>query len=78
MLSWISWVFIPCICSSKFWCCSITKERSQSQRTNAAPTGCAPTHHLVHEGDEAPEGLHLAVHHGEDGRQQVAHALDVA
>lgn len=45
MLSWISWVFIPCIFSSKFWCCSNAKEQSQSSlqggggASNSPPTG---------------------------------------
>ena len=31
--------------------------------------------HPVHEANKAPEGVHLVLHHVEDGRQQVAHTL---
>lgn len=35
------------------------------------------THHLVHDGNKAPECIHLVFHDVEDGGEQVAHALDV-
>ena len=34
-------------------------------------------YHLVHEGNKAPEGLHLVLHHKEERREKVAHPLDI-
>lgn len=49
----------------------------QVRRTFTACSSTVSTHHLVHEGDKTPEGIHLVLHHEEDRRQQVAHPLDV-
>jgi hypothetical protein len=32
--------------------------------------------HPVHESDEAPEGVHLVLHHVQDGGQEVGHSLE--